>query len=214
MPDTAVARRGTRPSADATRDAILTAALDEFADRSFDGATMRAIATRAGVTQPLLNYHFSAKDELWRAAVDRLFASLEGVISSRAAGLRGVDELTAAKLLVREFVEFSARHPQLHRIITAESKADGPRLDWLVDQHVQPIYDATTELFARLTALGHLPAVPPVHLYYLLTGAAPTMFVQAPECRRLSGVDPFADETIAAHADAVVAMLFGAGTVR
>jgi hypothetical protein len=53
-----------------------------------------------------------------------------------------------------------------------------------------------------------------VHLYYLLTGAAPTMFVQAPECRRLSGVDPFADETIAAHADAVVAMLFGAGTVR
>jgi AcrR family transcriptional regulator len=211
MPDTAVARRGTRPSADATRDAILTAALDEFADRSFDGATMRAIATRAGVTQPLLNYHFSAKDELWRAAVDRLFASLEGVISSRAAGLRGVDELTAAKLLVREFVEFSARHPQLHRIITAESKTDGPRLDWLVDHHVRPIYDATTRLFARLTELGHLPDVPPVHLYYLLTGAAPTMFVLAPECRRLAGIDPFADETIAAHADAVVALLFGAG---
>ena len=108
-------------------------------------------------------------------------------------------------------MEFSARHPQLHRIITAESRADGPRLDWLVARHVQPIYDATTRLFARLIELGHLPDVPPVHLYYLLTGAAPTMFVLAPECRRLAGIDPFADETIAAHADAVVAMLFGAG---
>src|SRR6059058_4737465 len=116
MSDTAVAVRGTRPSADATRDAILAAALDEFAERSFDGATMRAIAARAGVTQPLLNYHFSAKDDLWRAAVDRLFASLDRVIAARAAGLRGVDEPTAAKLLVREFVEFSARNPQLHRI--------------------------------------------------------------------------------------------------
>jgi TetR/AcrR family transcriptional regulator len=209
MADTAIARRGTRPSADATRDAILTAALDEFAERSFDGATMRAIATRAGVTQPLLNYHFSAKDELWRAAVDRLFASLDRVIAARAAGLRGVDELTATKLIVREFVEFSARNPQLHRIITAESKTDGPRLDWLVDHHVRPIYDATTNRFARLTELGLLPDVAPVHLYYLLTGGAATMFVLAPECRRLAGIDPFADDTIAAHADAVVALLFG-----
>ena len=34
------------------------------------------IAARAGVTQGLLNYHFSSKDELWRAAVDGLYAEL------------------------------------------------------------------------------------------------------------------------------------------
>jgi len=203
------AARVTRPSADATREGILDAALGVFADRSFEGATTREIAARAGVTQPLLNYHFSSKDELWRAAVDRLFAALNDAMNERAAGLRGVDELTTARLLVREFVYFSARNPQLHRIITAESKTDGPRMDWLVERHVRPLYEATTAQFARLREQGHLPAIAPAHLYYILTGAGPTMFVLAPECRRLSGIDPFSEDVIEAHADAVTTLLFG-----
>lgn len=205
-----VTARAQRPSADGTRERILDAALEVFAERSFEGASTREIATRAGVTQPLLNYHFRAKDDLWRAAVDRLFAELNGALTARATGLRGVDELTAFRLLVREFVYFSARNPQLHRIITAESKADGPRMDWLVERHVRQLYDATTAQFARFTEQGHLPAIAPAHLYYLLTGAAPTMFVLAPECRRLSGIDPFNDDVIEAHADAVITLLFGA----
>src|SRR3974390_2052152 len=123
------ARRATRPSADATRDRILDVALDLFSELSYDGATTREISSRAGVTQPLLNYHFSSKDELWRAAVERLFEALDTSMSDRAQGLRGVDELTMARPLVREFVTFSATHPQLHRIITHECKTDGPRLD-------------------------------------------------------------------------------------
>ena len=50
------------------------------------GATTREIATRAGVTQPLLNYHFSSKDELWQAAVDGLFAELNQALTARAEG--------------------------------------------------------------------------------------------------------------------------------
>ena len=79
--------RTPRPSADPTRDRIVAAAVDLFAERSFDGATTREIAARAGVTQPLLNYHYRSKDELWRAAVDSLFESLT---SSMTAHLRGV----------------------------------------------------------------------------------------------------------------------------
>src|SRR6476646_4560033 len=94
--------RTPRPSADATRERIRAAALDLFSELSFDGATTREIAARAGVTQGLLNYHCSSKDELWRAAVDGLFAELNDALDARADGLRGVDDLTAAKLLVRE----------------------------------------------------------------------------------------------------------------
>src|SRR5689334_17428756 len=183
----ATAAKATRPSADATRDRIVSAALDLFSELSFDGATTREIAARAGVTQGLLNYHFSSKDELWRAAVDSLFAELDEVLQVRAAGLRGVDALTTAKLLIREFITFSARHPQLHRIITQESKNDGPRMDWMVERHVRPHYQQVTALFEELIAAGHLPDVPVAHLYYILTGAGPTMFVLAPECRRRSG---------------------------
>jgi AcrR family transcriptional regulator len=202
--------RATRPSADGTRDRIVLAAVDLFSERSFDGATTREIATRAGVAQPLLHYHFRSKEELWHAAVDSLFDRLRGTLGERTLGLRGVDATTTAKLLVREFVTFSARTPELHRIITQESKADGPRMDYLVDRHVRPIFEQTTALFEELARTGAVPPIDPTHLYYVLTGAGATMFVLAPECRRLSGLDPSDDSVIEAHADAVCRLLFGA----
>ncbi len=201
--------RTRRPSADPTRDRILVAAADLFAERSFDGATTREIAARAGVAQPLLNYHYRSKDELWRAAVDSLFESLTSSMATHLEELRDVDDLTRAKLQVREFVTFSARNPQLHRIITQESKSDGARMDYLVDNHVRPMYEGTVALFEHLVRDGVVPDIPPAHLYYILTGAGPTMFVLAPECRRLTGLDPESDDVIEAHADAVCTLLFG-----
>ncbi|HEY1827613.1 MAG TPA: TetR/AcrR family transcriptional regulator [Acidimicrobiales bacterium] len=199
----------TRPSGEATRERIVAAAIDLFSERSFDGATTRDIAARAGVTQPLLTYHFHSKEELWQAAVDALFDRLHDTLDDRTRGLRGVDHVTSAKLLVREFITFSARNPQLHRIITQESKADGTRMDYLVDRHVRPIYERTVALFEALASEGAVPNIPGPHLYYILTGAGPTMFVLAPECRRLSSLDPAADDVIEAHADAVCLLLFG-----
>ncbi|HVN50933.1 MAG TPA: TetR/AcrR family transcriptional regulator [Acidimicrobiales bacterium] len=201
--------RATRPSADATRQRILAAALDLFADRSYDGASTRDIAQRAGVSQPSVNYHFRTKHELWCAAVDGLFDELDAAMRARLDGLRGVDDLTRAELMVREFIAFSASHPQLHRIITQESKTDGERVDWLVERHVRPLYEMTAGLFERLVEQGVLPDVPVPILYYILTGAGPTIFVLAPECRRLAGFDPLTPEAVQAHADAVVNLLFG-----
>ncbi len=201
--------RTTRPSADGTRERILAAALDLFSDRSFEGATTREIAARAGVTQPLLNYHFRSKDELWTAAVDGLFGELNQMLTSRLEGLRGVDELLIAKLIVREFIYFSAAHPQLHRIITQECKVDDVRMDWLVDHHIRPLYEMTVSLFSRLVERGEMVSIPAAHLYYIITGAGATIFVLAPECRRLSGFDPQTREAIETHADAVITILFG-----
>ena len=208
-PTTTPATRGSRPSADATRERILDAALDLFADRSFDGASTREIAARAGVSQPSLAYHYRTKEALWQAAVGRLFAELDATMLERVDGLRGVDLVTTAKLVIRDFVAFSAAHPQLHRIITQESKGEGRRMDWLVDEHIRPLYELSTDMFARLVELGAVPDIPPTFLYYLLTGAGPTIFVLAPECRRLAGFDPLEPDAVETHADAVIELLFG-----
>lgn len=199
----------SRASADPTRERILEAALDLFSERSFKDATTREIAQRAGVTQPLLNYHFRSKDDLWRAAIDGLFARLTQTMADQVAGLREVDALTRAKLMVRDFVTFSARNPQLHRIITQECKTDGPRMDHLVEQHVRPLYEATITLFEELARDGAVPDIPAAHLYYILTGAGPSLFVLGPEARRLTGLDPTSDAVVEAHADAVCRLLFG-----
>jgi AcrR family transcriptional regulator len=206
--------RTTRPSADSTRERIVNAALDLFSERSFEGASTREIAARAGVTQPLLNYHFTNKEELWRAAVDGIFAELTTALAAREEGLRGVDELTTTRLLVREFVLFSAHHPEIHRIVTQENKVDGPRMDWIVERHIRPLYDMVINRFARLVEQALMPALPPPHLYYLMIGAAPTMFVLGPECRRLTGLDATDPRVIETHADAVCELLFRNGTSK
>ena len=59
-----------------TRAAILDAAIAEFAERGFEGASIRAIADRLGLQHPLITYHYRSKDILWRAAAEHAFAQI------------------------------------------------------------------------------------------------------------------------------------------
>jgi len=52
-----------------TRDRIVAAAIDEFGERGYDGATMRAIAARAGVDAALLHHYFGTKADLFGETV-------------------------------------------------------------------------------------------------------------------------------------------------
>ena len=63
------ARSGRRPGGGGTREAILTAARELFADRGFDGATIRAIADRAAVDPALVYHYFDAKERLFEAVL-------------------------------------------------------------------------------------------------------------------------------------------------
>lgn len=50
-------------------ETILLAAEFEFAERGFDGAGMKAISKRAGLSQALLHYHFGTKDRLYEEVI-------------------------------------------------------------------------------------------------------------------------------------------------
>jgi len=63
-------RTGRRPGNQDTREAILTAARDAFAERGFDGASIRAIAAAAGVDPALVHHYFGNKDQLFLAAIE------------------------------------------------------------------------------------------------------------------------------------------------
>ena len=186
----------------------MDAALDLFSELSFEGASTRLIAQRAGVPQPLLAYHFGSKDALWRAAVGSLFDRLERELTQAARSRHNNDVVAATKSSIRDFVHFSARNPQLHRIITQTCKTEGEHLEWLVDNHIRPLFTRAVALFRPLMAQGIVRNIPEAHLYYIFTGATATMFVLAPECRLLTGVDPLADDHVALHAEFVIDTLF------
>jgi AcrR family transcriptional regulator len=69
--DPAPARRsGRRPGNPDTRDAVLAAARAAFAEKGFDGATIRGIASAAGVDPALVHHYFGNKDKLFLAAIE------------------------------------------------------------------------------------------------------------------------------------------------
>lgn len=65
-------RRRGRPRAGESdaRDRILAAAIEEFGGAGYDGATIRGIATRAGVDSALIHHHFGTKADLFGAVID------------------------------------------------------------------------------------------------------------------------------------------------
>jgi AcrR family transcriptional regulator len=70
----AASARPGRMTADERRDAIVAAAVEEFATGGLVGASTEAIARRAGVSQPYVFQLFGTKKDLFLAVVRRCYA--------------------------------------------------------------------------------------------------------------------------------------------
>jgi AcrR family transcriptional regulator len=99
LPDDSSAprRRGRRPGGGDTRAALLDAARTVFAERGYDGATVRVIADRAGVDPAMVNHWFGGKEPLFVAALD--LPADPGMILGEA--LPGDPEQLAERIIAR-----------------------------------------------------------------------------------------------------------------
>lgn len=207
MADAASAKkRGSYKSSEQVRHRLLEAAIVEFADHGFEGASTRAIARRAGAHQPQINYHFESKDALWRAVMDALLAEIDEFIPppDPDADIRSVMEN-----LIRGFVRFAAARPEMNRIMSKEASAPSERLTWLIETHVRPRYDAYRGGWEALADAGLGRHVPPELAYHLMVGAASLLHANAPEAEELLGIRPSDPATVEAHADAMIRLFIG-----
>lgn len=201
------ARRPQQRSLD-TRESLVEAALHVFAEHGFEGATTREIARRAGVALAALPYHFETKQALWRAAADRIFGLLGETFQKRLAGLEGVDTPTRLRLLLRDFVRFQARHPELHRFMIQEGIGKSPRLAWLVEKHIRPMYDFVRTTVEAAQRAGMAPLGRPEQIHYMLIGAASSAYALAAEFELLTGRAPSEEKLVAEHVAALERLFF------
>lgn len=206
MTETIPATPDTTEPSDDVRHRVLLAARAAFATVGYEGARLRAIAAAAGVQHTLLLYHFKTKELLWRAVMDDLLAEFEAGLVARLHGLGGASAKVVARALVRDFVSFCARHPELHRIMTIEGRNDSERLAWLVERYSRPAF---ARVVAALADFAARPGDSPIQWYYAIIGLAASPFTLAPEYRRLTGIDPFTPEEVERHARFVTRLVFG-----
>jgi AcrR family transcriptional regulator len=85
-------RTGRRPGNQDTREAILAAARHAFAERGYDKASIRQIATGAGVDPALVHHYFGAKDQLFLAAMEAPIDPGKAIEEVVSGGLDGIGE--------------------------------------------------------------------------------------------------------------------------
>jgi TetR/AcrR family transcriptional regulator len=206
-PPASTRRRQAR--AEATRDALLDAALTVFAAHGFEAASTRAIATAAGTHQPQINYHFESKDALWRAAVDRLFERLDDGVRRHLADLPPANGQRAGFANgIRAFVRAVAELPELNRVMVHAATTPSDRLSWIVDHHTRRRFELLTVDWQRLREAGSVPDIDEDVFYYSIVGAASLAYVNAPEAQLL-GHDTLGASFIERHADALVLLFLG-----
>jgi TetR/AcrR family transcriptional regulator len=200
-------RRASASKAD-TRARIIAAAREAFSAMGFEGASLRSVAKDAGVPHQLATYYFNTKEELWMAVMDELAVGFFTRLGDRIRGLEGVDAATKLRLVVREFVKYSAENPQLHRLMTMEGRRESERLVWLIKRHVSRHFAISTKLIREAQALGIVRPGDPGQLHYCAIGIATAAFSLAPEYKLVTGHDPFTRSHVEQIADLVCDFLF------
>ena len=200
---TKAAKRPARSRAD-----ILQAALEEFAERGFDGAPVRGIAARIDLTHGMIRYHYDNKEQLWFAAVEHLFErQFEFLKFSDAEELefpRGT-RARFAKFL-RRYVYYCAKYPEHARILMQETVSPTPRMRKALKQQLREPHQTAVEEIRLLQENGVLKMdAPPASIMYMISGACQNLFALAPEVKVTLDYNALSRQAIEDHADLIVA---------
>jgi len=187
-----------------TRDMILQAALREFAEQGYEGATTASIARRVGVTQPLVHYHFGSKEALWRATVDSLFVRLADRIASSERDVEGMGPAARLVTLTYDFIDFLVEHPELARLLVNEGVVHTPRLAWLVDTYVKPMFRKWEGYLEEGKKAHLIKDIPNPFILFGFLGACQHFFDLAPLVKEVFDVDARDEEVSRSYANAMI----------
>lgn len=104
---------------DATREEILEAATEEFADKGLSGARIDKIADRTSTSKRMIYYYFGSKDALYRAVLEREYSRIRQAEASIALDRLPPDKALAE--LVRQTFDSHLKRPNFIRLVMNEN---------------------------------------------------------------------------------------------
>jgi AcrR family transcriptional regulator len=181
-----------------TRASILNAAIEQFAERGFEGASIRAIADRLGLQHPLITYHYRSKDILWRAAAEHAFAQIRTEWDQSAQQ----SSLSALARLRQEYsalFRYTVAFPEFHRFLRQETLTNNPRLKWVAQRVLAPLLERLLPQIVEAQKKGLLPRVDPILFHYMMVSLTTTLSEFGPEMQVTSGLSSEDQKVVAAY---------------
>lgn len=106
-----------------TREALLATGARLFAQRGFDGASVRAITADAGANLGAITYHFGSKEAFYDAVVDSVVAPFTTRVAAAAEGAG--PPLDRLERVVRAYFTHLIEHPEIPRLVMQNVMATG-----------------------------------------------------------------------------------------
>src|SRR2546423_7872034 len=197
-----------------TRGAILDAAIAEFSERGFEGASIRAIADRLGLQHPLITYHYRSKDILWRAAAEHAFAQIREGWDTSAPENSDLPPLARLREEYTTLFRYTVAFPEFHRFMRQEALSDNPRLKWVAETVLAPLLARLIPQIVAAQKQGLLPTVDPILFHYMMVSLTTTLSGFGPEMQATSGLSAENTKIIEAYWRLVDETVFGSPRQR
>ncbi|MCD6734010.1 MAG: TetR family transcriptional regulator [Burkholderiaceae bacterium] len=158
---------------EATREAILSAATDEFAQHGLAGARVDRIAERAGVNKRMLYYYFGQKEGLFLAVLEGAYQRIRE--EEHTLNLTQVEPTEAIRRLVAFTWEYHMAHPEFVTLLNTENLYRARHLK--KSSRVRTWHSPFVAMIAEVLERGHKAGVfragvDPVQLYISIAGLA------------------------------------------
>jgi TetR/AcrR family transcriptional regulator len=178
-----------RRDPEATRQALLRAGAELFAERGFDGVPIEEVASRAGVNKALISYHFRGKRGLYVAILESTFARLSARL--RAVEADAATAHDALRGVLRAFAELSGERPGFPTLFLREVLATG--IEPAVVPHLAEVVAVSRRIAERGAREGVFRRVDPVLLHFGLVGSLVFFFATEPARKQAAaqGLFPF-----------------------
>ena len=189
------------------RESVVQAALSVFATGGYDGTSMQQIADEAGVSLPLIVYHFKSKEKLWQAAVGCAVEQFDQLMAAAMSDESKSSPTEQLRAIIEAFVRVSVKFPQVRRMMAMESYTMTPRLQWMGEHYARRHHDTIIELIVRAQKAGDVVKIEPHRLSFLIVDMA-TITSGAAEYQYLTGRDPFSSREVKATIRSINTIVF------
>jgi AcrR family transcriptional regulator len=139
------------------REAILSAALDEFSIRGFEAARLDDVARRAGVAKGTIYLYFRDKESLFQELIRTMLTPLVGTIE--AMGEADVPIALLADRIVDLFVRevYGTRRKDVIRLMITEGRRFPKLAEFYYREVLSRVIGAVRALLRRAAARGEIP---------------------------------------------------------
>lgn len=116
-----------------SKEKIIEAAIEVFFDKGFDAASMREIAEKAGLTKPMIYYHFKNKEALYVALLEEnlelFYQGLERLLTKDS------DPRATLSAIIDHFEQTFAKDARVYNIIQREISGNGHYVALLTEKY-------------------------------------------------------------------------------